>query len=105
MKTLESMAKETFEKFSIRETGKLLKWKYLSDERKLEWMQELFELMDYYMEELRGQLKPLPINPKSDTVYAAGLNDGIRSERVFLHQLMEKIHKDLADQLVDFQNK
>jgi hypothetical protein len=103
MKTLEGMAKELFEKFAFKETGKVLQWKHLDDDRKIEWIRDVFEVADYYMEELRSQLKPLPVNPKSDTVYGSGINDGMRAERIYTHQLMEDIHRGLADQVVMFE--
>jgi len=103
VKTLENMAKEMFTKFSLQETGKHANWSYLSDERKLEWMKDVFKMADYYMTELKLQLKPIPTNMRSSTVYEGGVIDGIRAERVALSQSIDQIHIDLVNQLIDFE--
>lgn len=103
MKSLEGMAQEMFTKFSLKETGKRADWKYLSDSRKLEWMKDVFHVADYYMLELKAKLKPIPFGQKNSTVYDAGVFDGVRAERVALHQLIDQVHVDLANQLIDFE--
>jgi hypothetical protein len=105
MKTLENMARDMFTKFSIKETGKPSNWAYLSDERKLEWMKDVFKVADYYMLELKAELKPVPNNMKSNTVYESGFIDGTRAERVTLHQSIDRIHNTLVNELIDFEQK
>jgi hypothetical protein len=96
---LEQLAKESFEKFGLRETGRKPDWKYLGDERKAEWKNEVFEIINEALLVLRGQIKPVPTLSPQNNSYSMGRNDGIKEERVNIITLMEKIHLDLQDQI------
>jgi hypothetical protein len=103
MRTLESMAAELFIKFSIKETGKAADWKYLSDARKLEWMKEVLIMANFFLNQTLNEIKPIPNNKKTDTSYAAGFQDGVRSERTYFHTLLENRYQKLVDEYHDLE--
>jgi hypothetical protein len=103
MKTLEGMALELFNKFSVKETGKVGNWQYLSDQRKLEWMKEVLIMAKYFHGEVLKTIKPMPNNPRIETVYASGYADGSRSERIYMVTLIEDQLQKLVDEFEDFQ--
>lgn len=102
MKTLEGMARELFNRYAAR-VGVEANWNYLSDDRKLVWMKDVMLLADYFMENLKLEMKPIPTNGKSNTVYEAGFNDGVKSERTSFTVLIEELHGKLLDEYQDFQ--
>lgn len=102
MKTLEGMALELLNKFSIKETGKPANWSYLGSERKLEWMAEVIIMAKYFHGEALKSLKPLPNSQRHDTVYAGGYADGERNQRVYLVSLFEDQLQKLLDEYEDF---
>jgi hypothetical protein len=103
MKTLEGMALELFNKFSVKETGRVGNWQYLSDKRKLEWMKEVLIMANYFHGEVLKSVKPLPNNQRIETVYASGHADGARSERIYLITMFEDQLQKLVDEFQDFQ--
>lgn len=96
---LEELAKDMFEKFGLRETGRKPDWNYLGDERKAEWKNEVFEIINEALLVLRAQIKPVPNLSPQNNSYSMGRNDGIKEERVNIITLMEQIHLDLQDQI------
>lgn len=99
MKTLEGLAREMFAKFSLMETGRQGNWDYLSDERKLAWMQDVAEIADFIIKEVKSEFKPLPVSSKAGTVYESGYMEGVRSERVQCMNVIDAIEDDLVEQL------
>lgn len=104
MKTLEGMARDLFNKFSMRETGKLGDWSYLSNTRKLEWMKEVLIMAKYFLDEIHSDIKPLQNNQRTNTVYESGYNDGVRSERAACLSLVENKLQKLVDEFKDFEH-
>ena len=102
MKTLEGMALELFNKFSVKETGKVGNWQYLSDGRKLEWMKEVLIMANYFYKEVLLSIKPLATNQKIETVYASGYLDGQRFQQVYMINLFEDQFQKLVDEYEDF---
>lgn len=102
MKRLEGMALELFNKFSLRETGKVGNWQYLSNERKLEWMTEVIIMANYFQGEVLKTIKPLPNPQRIETVYASGHADGTRAERIYMTSLIEDQFQKLVDEFEDF---
>jgi hypothetical protein len=102
MKTLEGMALELFNKFSIKETGKIGNWSYLSDERKLEWMKEALAMANYFYKEVLRSIKPLPTPQRVETVYASGYLDGQRHQHIYMVELFNTQYQKLLDEYFDF---
>jgi hypothetical protein len=103
MKTLEGMALELFNKFSVKETGRVGNWQYLSNKRKLEWMREVLVMARYFYGEVLKTVKPLPNNQRIETVYASGYSDGSRTERIYMVSLFEDQFQKLVDEFEDFE--
>ena len=101
MKTLDGMARDLFNKFSIRETGKSGDWNYLGDTRKLAWMEEVLIMANYFLKELKNEIKPLS-NKQAYTSYESGYNDGIRSERTLFYSMVSEKFEKLVDEFEDF---
>lgn len=102
MKSLERLAKESFEKYSLRQTGRKANWDYLSEERQKVWKQDLFELIDMILLEVRSSVKPIPPNESSyNTSYANGHQEGKKEERAILIQLLQDIHEEYEAELQD----
>jgi len=99
VKSLEGLARTLFTKFSIRETGKTSNWDYLSDERKLAWMQDVATIASYIIKEIKSNFKPLPNGTPSMTVYDSGHLAGIRAERILNENIICDIEEDLVDDL------
>ena len=103
MKTLQGLAREKFEEFAIRETGRTANWDYLSDERKLRWMKDIFKIASYLVHEIMKDFKPLR-NEKASTSFEAGYNEGVRSERASHITIISQIQQTLVDELCDFED-
>lgn len=97
MKTLEGMAMEIFARYANK-SGVKADWRYLSDERKLVWMQDILLLSEYFLDNLKAEMKPIPSNQRSNTVYESGFNDGVRSERTSFAVLVDELHERLLDE-------
>lgn len=102
MKSLEGMAMEIFNRYAAK-SGVKADWRYLSDERKLVWMQDILLLSQYYLENLKAEMKPIPTNQRSTTVYESGFNDGVRSERTSFTVLVDELHEKLLDEYRDLE--
>lgn len=96
------MARELFEQFSLRETGKPGNWSLLNSERKSEWMKDVLRISYFYAQKLTEGIKPLPFNQKHNTVYEAGFYDGIRSERITFIELVTESHQRLLEEFEEF---
>ena len=101
MKTLEGMAMEIFNRYAAK-SGVKADWKYLSDERKLVWMKDILLLSEYFLNNLKNEIKPIPTNSRSNTVYESGFHDGVRSERTSFLVLTDNLHKKLLDEYEEF---
>lgn len=102
MKNLETLAREVFDRFA-KNSGSKADWNYLSEERKLAWMQDVLLISEYFLNDVKSQLKPIPFNQKFSTVYETAYNEGLRSERVAFTTLVEDVHKKLLDEYEDFE--
>jgi hypothetical protein len=102
MKTLEGMGLELFNKFCLKETGKVGSWSHLSDDRKLEWMKEALIMANYFYKEVLANIKPLPTNQKIETVYASGYADGQRQQHIYMLELFENQYQKLLDEYSNF---
>ena len=96
---LEQLAKEMFERFALRETGRQASWHYLNRNRQIAWMLEVLEIADAVMLKIRDNIKPVPILSPINTTFSVGFNAGIKQERAVLIQQFENIHLDLLEQL------
>ena len=99
MKELEGIARELFTKFHLKETGKHGDWDYLSDERKLAWMQDVCNIASAIIKEIKTEFRPLPSGIKINTVYESGFMEGLRSERISYQNIITEIEENLVDQL------
>lgn len=97
MKTLEGMAREIFNRYAAK-SGVRADWIYLSDERKLVWMKDVLLLSEYFLTNLKLEMKPIPSNERATTVYEGGFNDGVRSERTSFTVLVDELHERLLDE-------
>lgn len=102
MKNLEGMALDLFNKFSLKETGKVGDWLYLSNERKIAWMADALVMANYFYKEVLLSIKPLAPTQKHDTVYAVGYADGARSQHVYMSELFREQYQKLLDEYEDF---
>lgn len=99
MKELEGIARELFTKFHLKETGKNGNWDYLSDERKLAWMQDVCNIASSIIKEIKTEFRPLPVSTKTSTAYESGYMEGMRFERTYNQNIISKIEENLVDQL------
>lgn len=99
MKDLEGIARDLFTKFHMKETGKVGNWDYLSDERKLAWMQDVMHIADFIIKEIKSEIRPLPISTSTGTAYESGFMAGLRSERIQNEKIINAIEEDLIEQL------
>lgn len=104
MKNLEGMAREIFNRYAER-AGVRANWNYLSDSRKAVWMQDILLLSEYFTNELKNSIKPLPGPTKTSTSYEAGFASGVYNERVYFTNLIEGIHDKLTYDYISFENK
>lgn len=104
MKTLNGMARELFNRYS-EQHGVMANWEYLSSERKAAWMKDALFVAKYYLENLKAEIKPIPPNVKSATVYEAGFNDGVRSERTSFNVLVEDLYENLITEYEHFKHQ
>jgi hypothetical protein len=102
MKTLDGMAREIFNRYAAK-SGVKANWNYLASERKLVWMKDIILLSNYFLENLKAEIKPIPSNQRSTTVYESGFNDGVRSERTSFIVLAESLHEKLLDEYEEFE--
>lgn len=102
MKDLERIAKEWFERYSVKETGKRLRWDLLSKNRKLEWMEEVLMVSDIYMKYLQEEVKPVGNLPRGSTSYANGFNEALRGERIRFYNLTLTRHEQLLEEYNEF---
>jgi hypothetical protein len=102
VKTLEGMAREIFIRYAEK-SGVKADWNYLSDNRKLVWMKDILLLSEYFLTNLKNEIKPIPSNKKSTTVYESGFNDGVRSERTSFLVLVDELHEKLLDEYEQLQ--
>lgn len=102
MKTLQNMAADRFNEYSRRETGKPGNWAYLSPKRQKEWMKEVLDMSNYFLDNLKADFKPIPHNIQSSTVYESGFNDGVRSERTYYINKTDELHQKLLEEYDNF---
>jgi hypothetical protein len=98
MKKLEGLAREMFTKFSVLETGKQGNWDYLSNERKLAWMKDVGMIASYVLVEVKKEFRPLP-RGNANSVYESAYMEGVRSERTYNIDTINKVEQDLVEQL------
>lgn len=91
---LEKLAMELFDRFTLEETGKVGKWQYLNDERKLEWMAQVLFMAKHFELRIKKELKPVPTT-NGHTSYEMGFQLGVASERAYLNNLIETTFKEL----------
>lgn len=104
MKTIEQLAAEHFDRYSMKETGKRGSWNHLNSKRKAEWMKEVFETAYYVVSEIQKELKPLPSIQRHDTSYAKGVHEGVIAERHTFMQLLEDTLHNLKQQIKEVEN-
>ena len=101
MTQLEVLAKEMFERYAVRVAGHKSNWDYISDERKLAWMEEVLVMSDYFIENFRANLnkKPTPIRGNSgfENGHAAGVIKERQETLNFIQHLDEQLKKDLEE--------
>jgi len=105
MTTIEELAKTMFEHYAYRETGTKLRWKHISKERQEAWMDEAMFIVRYMMEHLKTKVKPINDLSPTNTSYAMGYNEGVKSERLKFIDLLIELHKDLLEQYTEFKSK
>jgi len=102
MKSLEDIAKKMFSDFAKRKSGYYLDWKYVSPERKLEWMKEV---ADTYLECLKNLKQDLSIgklpSPGAPS-YERGMVAGMANEAHRLNERISAMEIQVTDQLADF---
>lgn len=103
MKTLETMAAEMFHNFAKQE-GISADWNYLSPNRRLAWMEDVMIVMNYFMDEIAKEIRPLKQPGQLSTVGERFFFAGQMEERKLFHQMTEDIHNQLKQQLEDAEN-
>lgn len=103
MNNLESLAKTRFEQYSKSETGKVLNWYHLPQERKVAWMQEVLDGFEFIIKNLKDRLKLDPVPGRMNTTYALGRAEGINSEKMRYIQELTLLAEDLHNELDYFE--
>jgi len=99
MSDLEELTKKYFERYYLAKGVKDAKWNLLSKERKAVWMEEVLEVANFFVTQLKDNVKPVSSNPYGSTSYTMGFNDGVRSERTIFIGLVDEIYKNLNKSL------
>jgi hypothetical protein len=99
MKELESLAKQSFERYCLKTSGRVSNWGYVSKDRKLEWMKEALLHMRYALNHLRENLKQPPPPGKTETTYGLGYIDGIRAKHYEYKNSLDVLEQKLDQQL------
>ena len=107
MTELERLAKKFFEAYAKKSKAVGANWAFLQAERKLEWMKEVALIYDLVLGTLDDKMRPVPGHNLGTASYERGFNDGTRSERMALKDMVQTIRKDLDYQMDLFieQNK
>jgi hypothetical protein len=100
---IEELARQLFEYYGLRETGIRPNWQYLKKERQLAWVEDVHLVADVLLSQLKEKVKPLGTNQNLvQTSYAMGYNEGVKSERVLMINLVEQIEQEVEDQIFLF---
>lgn len=105
MSDLEQLTKKYFERYYLAKGVKDAKWHLLSKQRKAIWMEEVLEVANFFVSQLKEQVKPVVANPYGSTSYTMGYNDGVRLERVQFIGLVDTIYENLNNNLQDIQEE
>lgn len=99
---LEAIAQQMFRDFVHRRTGMSLDWRYLSPERKLQWMREVSDTFNECLDYLNKDLKPYLQPTNSMVSYERGFVAGQAQEARRLQEKIEYMKHDITDQLERF---
>lgn len=99
---LESIAQQMFRDFAQRRTGMWLDWRYLSPERKLQWMKEVSDTFNECLDYLKKDLKPYLQPSGTAGSYEKGFVAGQAHEARRLGEKVDHLKEDIADQLERF---
>lgn len=105
MSDLEELTKKYFERYYLTKGVKDAKWHLLSKERKIIWMEEVLEVANFFVSQLKDQVKPIATNPYGSTSYTMGFNDGTRSERLIFIGLVDTMYKNLNNSLEEIKTE
>jgi len=105
MGNIEIYAKEYFEKYSLHKTGKMLNWYHLPVERRREWMDDVYKLMQFLIHELKETINT---NTKAisiqNTSYAKGREEGIFLERLRYKTALDDMEKSMFAEVQEYNN-
>ena len=100
---IEELARQLFEYYGLRETGIKPNWLYLKKERQLAWVEDVHLIADALLSKFKEKVKPLSPNENLvQTSYAMGYNEGVKSERVLMINIVEQLEQEVEDQIFLF---
>lgn len=102
---LEQLARLAFNRYSLKEAGKILNWKYLSHDRKKEWMKDSLLISRHYCDILKKKIKPVGNKEGGETSWGQGYTQGLKFERTNLLIMLQDIHEDLEEEFEEFNTK
>lgn len=98
MTRLEKLAKEVFESYSVRKTGKVAEWRYLTDETRAIWLRDVYSMCCVLLGHVRQEvLKPVGTKSGASTVFETGYNQGFEAAHKALVANFEKVFEDLIN--------
>lgn len=101
-KTLEQIAKKMFSDFAMRRSGHYLDWRFLSAERKLAWMNEVYDTYKECLKNLREDLSIGKLPAPGVGSYERGFVAGQAHEAHRLNERILLMEEMLQAQLAKF---
>lgn len=102
MRSLEEIARDLFTEFSTRKLGRKVRWDLLSKERKDDWMEDAFIMLDEILDLVGKEIDtPIPFKSPAAT-FEAGMLKGMERERERLRGTVGKVRDKYLDDLKDF---
>lgn len=99
MNYIEEIARNYFQDYSYKKTGKSYDWHLLSKSSKNRWIHEVYEMMQYLIRDFEEKLPPInePIH-KINTSWAQGFNQGVKEERVNIRAMLHDYREHLDEE-------
>ena len=105
MTKLEVLAQQAFSNYSMKYTGKVASWQHLSNERKVEWMRDVLDILCTFTTELKKEIRPVKPDSPLDPIFTKGMNKGIREERFSFLKKIEALEESFLQQLEQVRNR
>jgi len=104
MTTLEGFARTMFEKYSHKKYGHVASWGRLSKERKIEWMQDVLYLSEFFIDELKEKFGKPPVFRETRTSFEMGHNKALHSSHMNVINFINGLKEELDDSLEEFRS-